>query len=164
MATASKYPGSPTYSEFCSGYKTKGSEELFGEQSFEQFKDVPLDTNKEYAVVFVYAKGENEIKELVGYFFGTSASHLGMYVGGGLFVLGAGLIATGVAAEIGVPVVMISNSVMVGGLNIFGWSAIANYFTNNKLTMEWMSFFLIVEFDEKELSGIPCEYLPAEQF
>lgn len=152
-----------TYSEFCSGFKTERANNIFDKKDLQQFYDVPIDTNKEYSVIFVYAKGEEQIREAVNFLFGTSESHVTMYIGSGLIVGGGILIYTGYGSVIGVPLVIGGKILAGGGLALAGSGAILNYFTNPNLKMEWASFFLIREFDEQELKKLPCEYLPAGQ-
>ena len=153
-----------TYSEFCSGFKTERAVNIFGDKELKQFSEVPIDTNKEYVIIFVYAKGEEEIKEAIKSLFGTSESHISMYVGAGLITGGGILIYTGKGSLIGVPLVIAGKILVGGGLPLLGGGAILNYFTNENIKMEWASFFLIREFDEQELKKLPCEYLPAEQY
>ncbi|MDP3766224.1 MAG: hypothetical protein Q8R04_06960 [Nanoarchaeota archaeon] len=159
-----KIPGKKlAYSEFCSGFQTERAENIFGNMNLEQFKDPLIDTNKEYAIIFVYAKGEEQIRELVKFLFGTSESHISMYIGTGLIVGGGILIYTVKGSIIGIPLVISGKILAGGGLSLLGGGAILNYFTNQNIKMEWASFFLIREFDEQELKKLPCEYLPAEQ-
>lgn len=153
-----------TYAEFCSGYKTGRAVELFKDQELAQFSEMPIDTNKEYAVIFVYAKGEEEIREIIKFLFGTSESHIAMYIGAGLVTGGGLLVYTGKGAVLGVPLVIAGKAIAGGGLALFSGASLVNYFTNENLKMEWASFFLIREFNEDELKKLPCEYLPAQQY
>ena len=151
-----------TYSEFCSGFETERAGNFF-KGSLPQFYNVPIDTNKEYTVMFVYVKGEEQFREFMSLAFGTSEGHIIQYIGGGLVVVGGGLIYTGYGSVIGVPLVIGGKVIAGGGLALAGSGAILNYFTNTNLKKEWASFFLIREFDEQELKKLPCKYLPAEQ-
>ncbi len=151
-----------SYAEFCSGYKTERAVKIF-DKEIEQIRNVPIDTNKEYVIMFVYAKGEEEIREAIKFFFGASDSHITMYIGGGLIVGGGALVYTGYGTLVGVPLVIAGKAVAGAGLGLFGGGAIINYFTNKDIKMEWASFFLIREFNEQELKQLPCDYLPAEQ-
>lgn len=152
-----------TYMDFCSGYKTERGEEFFKEGDLKQLGEVPIDTNKEYAVIFVYIKGEEELREALKFFFGTSDSHIAMYVGTGMVVTGTILTATGKGAVIGIPLRIAGGILTNTGVALGGIGAIVNYFTNPDIKMEWVSFFLIREFNEEELKKLPCKYMPAEQ-
>lgn len=153
------------YIRFCSGYKTERAAEIYKDLEFQQFNDEPIDTNKEYAVIFVYAKGEEKLREVMKFFFGTSESHTGMYIGTAFVVVGYSITAAtaGKGGLIGLPLAYLGKTMMYGGLATAGMSGFFNYLTNKNIKMEWASFFLIREFNEQELKKLPCEYLPAEQ-
>lgn len=153
-----------TYAEFCSGFKTKRAEKIFEENDIAQIKNIPIDTNKEYAIMFIYAKGEEEWREMSKFLFGTSTSHKGLYIGTGLIVGGGLLISTGAGSIIGIPLVWAGKIIAAGGLAVGGLSTISNYLLNKEIEMEWASFFLIREFNEEELKELPCKYMPAEQY
>jgi hypothetical protein len=153
-----------TYAEFCSGFKTERAAKIFEETEIEQLENVPIDTSREYTILFVYSKGEDELKEITDFLFGTSPQHIGMYIGAGLIAGGGILIYTGEGAILGAPMVIAGKIILGGGLKVLGISAIINYFTNKNLKMEWASFFLIREYNEEELKELPCKYMPAEQY
>ena len=160
-----KIPGKDlTYSEFCSGFETERIKQLYENLKFEQVKDTPIDTSKEYTIIFFYAKGEEQTRGFLSLVFGTSEYHVGQYVGVGVAIVGYGLTATGEGSIIGLPLVYAGNTMFAGGAATAGLSAFLNYLTNKNLKMEWVSFFLIREFDEQELKKLPCKYLPAEQY
>ncbi len=159
-----KIPGKDlTYYQFCSGFKTERINRLYDNLKFDQIKSMQIDTSKDQVVIFFYAKGEEEFRELASIAFGNSPSHIGQYIGVGVAIVGYGLTSTGAGSVIGLPLVYLGNGMIVGGTLITGLSGISNYLTNKDLKMEWASFFLIREFDEQELKKLPCEYLPAEQ-
>jgi len=151
-----------TYSEFCSGFTTERASKLFGENEIGQLPDVPIYTSKEYVIMFVYSKGEEEIREFTMAAFGTSTAHKIQYIGAALIVGGGYMIYTGKGAILGIPMLAAGN-ILAYGIGVTTAGGILNYFTNENLRMEWASFFLIREFDEEELKKLPCEYLPAEQ-
>ena len=151
------------YIEFCSGFKTKRANNIFGDMELAQFEEVPIDTNKEYVIIFVYPKGEEEVKEVISFLAGTSEFHKTMYIGAALIVGGGLLIYTGAGSVLGVPLTIAGKLIAGGGLGIAGFGGILNYFTNPDIKMEWVSFFLIREFNEEELKKLPCKYMPAEQ-
>ena len=151
-----------TYSEFCSGFETERGKNIY-QDTLPQFYNVPIDTSKDYSVIFVYAKGEEQLRELGSFLVGTSEGHATMYIGAGLVVGGGILIYTGAGSIIGVPLVIAGKIIAAGGTVALVGGGILNYFTNPDLKKEWASFFLIREFDEQELKKLPCEYLPAEQ-
>ena len=163
--TETNIPGKKiSYTEFCSGYKTERAVDVFSDLEIKQFTDTPIDTDKEYTIIFVYVKGEEEIREITKILFGTSESHIIQYIGAGLVVGGGALVYTGYGSLIGVPLVIAGKMIAGSGLVLTGFGTILNFFTNKNIKMEWASFFLIREFDEQELKKLPCEYLPAEQY
>src|SRR3989338_4728503 len=147
------------YSEFCSGFKTERAE-VFAKNDVAQLPDMPLDTNKEYVIIYVYIKGEEELREFTSLAFGTSSAHITQYIGAGLIVGGGYLMYTGKGAILGIPM-LIGGNLVVGGFKTLSIGLIWNALTNKDLKMEWASFFLIREFNEEELKKLPCEYLPA---
>ena len=154
------------YMDFCSGYKTERGKEFFTGEDLKQLKNVPIDTDKEYAIMFVYIKGEEEIREAIKFFFGTSKSHIAMYIGVGMIVTGRVLTATGKGSVIGIPL-WIAGEMLTKTKGIWvvltSIGAAVNYFTNPDIKMEWVSFFLIREFDEEAFKELKCKYLPAGQ-
>ena len=161
-----KIPGKDiNYIQFCSGYKTERAAEIYKDIEVKQFTDDTISTDKEYAIIFVYAKGEEQLREIMNFAFGTSVPHIGFYVGVGFVALGYGVTAAtkGVGGVIGLPLAYLGNLMMYGGLATAGVSGFFNWLTNENIRMEWASFFLIREFNEQELKKLPCEYLPAEQ-
>lgn len=152
-----------SYNQFCSGFKTKRGTEIFDGDDLEKLEDFSINTDKEYVILFVYVKGEEELREFMKVAFGTSASHIGQYVGTALIVGGGALMYTGKGAIVGLPLRIAGRVLLVGGLDIAGVSGIINWLTNEDVGMEWASFFLIREFNEEELKKLPCEYMPAEQ-
>lgn len=158
-----KVPGIPvTYLQFCSGYKTVRAESVLGEQNYDILENEKLEGDKTYATIFIYAKGDDEIKHVYDFMVGDDAAHLTTYAGIGTVAIGTGIIYTGsllsstfIGSVIGVPLVLI-------GLKITGVGAIWNYIQTD-LDPEWASFFLIREYNPQELSKLNCEYLPAEQ-
>lgn len=152
-----------SYAQFCSGYKTERGEEFF-EGNINQLGESTIDTNKEYAIIFVYVKGEEELREAAKYLFGDSIAHKGMYLGIGLMFAGYGLSATGAGSIVGIPLAFTGKIILYGGATLLGGSGLLNYFTNEDIKMEWASFFIIREFNEEELKELPCDYLPAEQY
>lgn len=158
-----KIPGKElTYSEFCSGFETERGKNIY-QDILHQFSDIPIDTNRDYAVIFVYAKGEEQLREFASLAFGTSPGHKLQYIGAGIVVGGGLLVYSGYGSIIGVPLVIAGKALVGGGLAVGGIGFIENYLTNPDLKKEWASFFLIRDFDENELKKLPCEYLPAEQ-
>lgn len=143
------------YKDYCRPYITERIDEIYKDLNPElniQFRDEPVDTNKDYAIIFYYAKGEEEFRELLKLAFGTSPAHLTQY--------GGVLISIGSVKLKGIKTII---TVGMGGSAIAEWGFIWNYFTNPDLKKEWASFFVIREYSAEELEGLGCKYLPAEQ-
>ena len=130
-----------TYSEFCSGYKTERADKALRLQDAEQLKGVSIDTSKEYAIIFVYAKGYDKINIVLSLLIGGSPGHILQY--GGIIVGSLISWPYGIAASV------------VG-------TAI-NYFTNPNVKADHTSLFVIREWRADQLKELGCEYLPAEQ-
>jgi hypothetical protein len=157
-----------TYAEFCSGFKTERADELFKEEYIAQLEDKPIDTSKEYVIIFIYAKGEEELRELQKFFIGSSTPHVLMYVGtalsvGGAYMLYTGFVSGGAGFVGGILLRTAGAVALKGGLTIGGLGTIMNWLTNPDIRMEWASFFVLREFNEEELKKLPCKYMAAEQ-
>lgn len=153
-----------TYAQYCSGFKTERGEEFF-KGNINQLENAIIDTNKEYVIMFVYVKGEEEWREFAEFFGTSSKAQKGMYLGFGLMFAGYGLSATGAGSIIGLPLAYTGKVMLAGGSVLTGASALLNWFTNQDIKMEWVSSFVIREFDEEVLKELnpKCKYLPAEQ-
>lgn len=158
-----KIPGKPvTYFQYCAGHKTDRAQQLLGDIYHSSLEKEVIDSKKTYAIIFLYAKGDDEIKHVYDFMVGTDEAHLTTYAGLGTVAIGTALIyagggisSTGILSIVGVPLVIL-------GVKITGVGAIWNYIKTD-LNPEWASFFLIREYNPEELSKLNCKFLPAEQ-
>lgn len=153
-----------SYLQYCSGFKTPRGD-VFFEGKIDQIEEDDIDTNKEYLIMFIYVKGEEEVRETIKFFFGTSPAHQGMYLGGALVLIGGGVAKLTKTSKLTLPIAIMGQWVYQSGKKIMEASIIANYLTNEDILMERTSMFLIREFDENVLKRLRahCDYLPAEQ-
>jgi len=154
-----------SYYESCLPYKTEEIDKLYDNLDAgkeKAFNQEFIDTNKEYAIIFLYAKGEDEIKNVARAFFGTTTSHKAMYVSLGIVGLGVvTYVSAGTVPIIGFLAKTVAVKVGLAGAYAATLSGIFSWFQHTKV--EWASFFLIREYDEDELKKLKCNYLPAEQ-
>lgn len=156
-----------SYYDYCKPYETGRISNIYEKIPEWQKQDInkePIDTNKKYAIIFVYAKGEEELREVYNFFVGGSAGHKTMYVGIGTIVLGALVVGAAPAIiVVGTFVRSVGWAVVTSGTHIFQMGGLYNFLTNPDLKQEWGSFFWVREYDEDELAKLGCDYLPAKQ-
>jgi hypothetical protein len=149
---SSKYPEETkkvTYMTYFQGYRTPLINEIenLPNVSKTPFKDTSIiDTSKKYSTIFVYASGKEDMQAFLE--GGTRSTVL---VGGGVLA-GGGVIA--ILAGVGPPGWIIGG-IVVGGVLI--WQA---------LTFEqpqWLSVIQFIEYDNKTISDLGCQYLEANQ-
>lgn len=142
-----------SYMDYLAGFSTPNIKSYYDENinQIEQDKAFVIDTNKQYAVFFVYAKGEDaidNIKNKLGGDFPSAGIAAGIGGTGGflfaVFVIGAS--ATGPIA-----VILIGAGAIISG-------AIA-YFSGEP--PQWMSLIALREYNVDKLKDIGCEVSPA---
>ena len=156
-----------SYYDYCKPYETGRISNIYEkipEWQKQAINKEPIDTNKKYAIIFVYAKGEEELREVYKFFVGESAGHKTMYIGIGTIVLGALVLKAAPAIiVVGSFVRLVGWTIGAGGTHILQSGALWNFLTNPDLKQEWASFFWVKEYDADELKKLGCQYLPAEQ-
>ena len=132
-----------SYYESCLPYKTEEIDKLYDNLDAgkeKAFNQEFIDTDKEYAIIFLYAKGEDEIKNIARAIFGTTASHKVMYVSLGIVGLGVvTYVSAGTVPIIGFLAKTVAVKVGLAGAYAATLSGIFSWFQNTKI--EWASFF-----------------------
>ena len=156
-----------SYYDYCKPYETGRISNIYEkipEWQRQAINKEPIDTNKKYAVIFVYAKGEDELREIYKFFVGESTGHKTMYIGIGTIVLGALVVKAAPAIiVVGTFVRVLGWTMAASGTEILKFGALSNFLTSRDLKQEWASFFWVKEYDEAELKKLGCDYLPAKQ-
>lgn len=128
-----------SYTEYLQGFSSDKNLQLLYEQ---ETRDI-IDTNYNYATIFLYAK-----KRYVNKIWSSVA---GGAVGIGAGLIGGFLIVGGVTAPAGI-------AVLAGGLGTAG-----GYALGSEKTADWESGILLYPYDTKELKKLDCDLLPAQQ-
>lgn len=128
-----------SYTEYLQGFSSDKNLQLLYEQ---ETKDI-IDTNYDYATIFLYAKK--------GYINKVWSSVAGGAVGIGAGLIGGFLIIGGVTAPAGI-------AVLAGGLGAAG-----GYALGSEKTADWESGVLVYPYDTEELKKLDCDLLPAQQ-
>ncbi len=153
-----KMPGRDiTYADYFSGYKTAEAEKAIPKLTLEQAslaKTQELDTSKRYSVIFVYAKGKDEIGKVTRHVSGqTSEGQAGLIVGAG-----AGVVA---GASVGLTVFLLGSNPVgwaVGAVLIVGAGVdAAAYFLSSDNHPEWASFIMLKEYNAQSLKELNCQ-------
>lgn len=145
LTTQQSGNGKGTYAQFCSPKMTETVTDLYPQMTEEDKKLLNsqiIDTSKDYAIIFVYAQGEDSIKRTFNTFIGQSNMHNTIYL-----LVGASIVTGG--------------WIMVG----FGAAAAIAAIVNNRIVQDpqQASFFLIREYNAEQLKELGCTELPAKQ-
>ncbi len=159
------------YSDYLSGHSTPRAKDILGELSenmpdyLAKAEESELKPKSLYAVVFVYAKGKDEIRVAANNLFARTAAGeaalkgslaFGAFAGAGTF---ASLAAIGVATG---PVGWIALGV---GATAFGIAQVVSYFASPENYPEWFSFIVLREWNADRTADIlerelGCDYFP----
>ncbi len=146
-----------SYADYFSGYETPKAKDVIKNLDLSQIKAMQtseIDGDKRYAVIFVYAKGKDEIEKVTRHITAqTTMGKAGLIVGAG----------TGVAAGATVGI-----TVFLLGSNPIGWAVGATvvvggavnalfYFLSSDNHPEWASFILLKEYNAQNLKEINCQ-------
>lgn len=142
----------PTYMKYLSGYSTEESEDLVKNSPEVTSGGITIDPSKQYAAIFVYAKGESEIKDLTQFITKDLDNGIGIAAGTAL-VAGGTFIAIVSAGT--VPLVFGIVTAVAGGV-----IALYNYFEGH--VPEWAALTVFREYNQEQLSGL-CKELPIAQ-
>ncbi len=146
-----------TYIDYFSGYNTPQAEKALPKLTLaqlQQTKTDELDTSKRYSIIFVYAKGKDEVAKVVRHItWQTPEGKTG-------FIAGAG---TGVAAgaTVGITVFLIGSNPVgwaVGTAVVVGAVVDAGaYFLSSDNHPEWASFIMLKEYNAQSLKDLNCQ-------
>ncbi len=158
-----------TYLEYLSGYSTVGSSTLESLnkqiQKLDEASNVKnwgLNTDKDYATLFVYSKGRDEIQQFLDQISGnTKTGKLGNAIG-----IGAGVLAGGKTAFIGYSLGIVTAGWAVGATGITAagitWVGVqAGLFKiSSETTPEHVSQTILAEYNNETLQNLDCEREP----
>jgi hypothetical protein len=144
-----------TYFEYLASFSTSEAEKVIGEFEKNNYKadEDFFPTNKEYAVLFVQAKGKDSLEKL-GKFL-TAQNTAGKI---GMTALGVGAAGAGLAV-----LGLVSNPVGWGIAVVGGVIAAISYIINPNNAPEYVSLTIFTEYTDEKLDEIGCEYLPVAQ-
>ncbi|MFC1648987.1 hypothetical protein ACFL1B_06060 [Nanoarchaeota archaeon] len=160
-----------TYTEFLTGHSTERADKLsdvreaydiLEQENSALLGQQTLDTSKKYSVIFVYSRGEEEIKEMMDHVQGETAAG-----GWGNTIMMAGVVVGGVAGTVallltgfGAPAAVVTAAQTLGYIGL-GTGAVANaaiYVANDAATSEWVSFMALREHTPESLTALGCDY------
>lgn len=157
--SSEKVPGQKaTYSQYLFS-QTPEAEKYVKENLAAKTSADSISTINEYSVVFVYAKGEENVKKAVNYLGGTApvvagTGIIGAVGGGAIALYAAGAVASG-----GTLVLVTVVGGIVGG--VLSGGSLYDYLLEHPPL--WMSTVLLTRYSSDELKNIGCEELPVEQ-
>jgi len=165
------------YYDYLAGFQTDKAKEVLSEMATAHHDILDSVTNKElapkssYATIFVYAKGEAEIENVVNHMLlRTTEGRLGMAFGVG-FGAAAGGTAMVTLVGLGVSAGPAGWIALGAGLTIWGIAEAATYILSPDNVPEWASFIVLREWDAKKdpektadilTNEIGCNYFPTK--
>ena len=148
--------GTLTYMDYLAGYASEEADPaLIKEIQDKGFPDT-IDTSKTYASMFVYVKGEGNIKEFLD---NMDALGLGTTGGGITTGLVVGTVGTVIASAAGVALSGGTAIVVVGIVTVIG--GVIGYKTADDV--DWISLTIFTEYNAETLKKIGCEISPVKQ-
>lgn len=155
--TTKKVPGGNgiTYIEYLMNYDTPRAHEVAPETGDPNtFAGDFLDTSKTYSTIFLYAKGDDNMKMIAEHFKGQTTAGKTGWIAAGVGAGGIALVVFGVSNPIGWAMIGVGAIVVVASL-------VYDHFFNTDV--EWSSFILFREYNEEQLKDIKCEVMPTSQ-
>ena len=159
------------YSDYLASYKTSKAEQVLG-----AIKDTPLlDRASEaelkgksnYAIVFVYAKGKDELEKLANHLFAqTTAGQTGLIIG-----VGAGTVAGTTAAltllSFGIAAGPVGWAALGVGVSVLAIAEAVSFFASPDNVPEWAALTALREWNPSETQNIlrddfGCTYFPTK--
>lgn len=152
-----------SYIDYLTSYANEKADPKFVDSFKELSQTGTIDTSKTYSVVFLYAKGDKFIKDLLEgigslSFVGTGTTTAG---GGLLGIAGGSLAGIAIAGILGLGTGG-TITIVAAGAGIIG--AVGAYFGWSKAKeVEWFSTTLLSEYSSENLQKIGCQITPVKQ-
>ena len=156
--TTKKIPGGKgiTYIDYLMNYDTPRAHEVAPETGDPiSFEGDFLDTSKTYSTIFLYAKGDDNMKMIAEHFKGQTTAGKGGWIAVGVGAGGIALAAFGILSN------PVGWAIGIGGLLFAAGTLVYDHFFNTDV--EWASFILFREYDVEQLKNIKCEVMPIAQ-
>lgn len=170
------------YSDYLAGFQTTRAEAVLGaiknEPVVEKNMQSSLPGKNDYAVIFVYAKGNDQIRRVINHLtLSTAESKVGLaygaFAGLGAGTAAGGAVATGlmVAGAVGLAagppgwvVIGAGAAIGIAGGALTGW--VISFFASPKVP-EWAAFTVLREWNGADTAkiltdGLGCESLPVQ--
>lgn len=149
-----------SYADYFSGFQTSKSQEAMQKLTpaqLSQLQATSIDGKKSYAVIFLYARGKDEMQKVVRHLTGQTAEGQNGRIG-----FGVGLVA-GAGAGAGIAIFALGSNPIgwaIGGAFVVG-SAVdaAFYFLSNDNKPQWASFIVLTEYNAQSLKELNCQEL-----
>lgn len=159
LATVNPPLETVSYADYFAGYSTPKSQEYLTEHPVTaetKTLDV-LNTNNDYGVIFVYAKGSEALSRF--YTNTLDKSRTGFFLAGAGTGVAGGFLLIAAASGVGLPVAVVGGAAIavVGGVKL----AYDSIFTTTKA--EWASGVFIIEYNTTNLQDLECEYIATQK-
>ncbi|MCP3682996.1 MAG: hypothetical protein GY861_09925 [bacterium] len=193
----SEYEGE-TYAMALGNFGSNRSEDVLSEDEILQVEDqsITKDENaldihgdRQYATIFVYARGNDVLEQLVGNYIKSPGGGVSLAVAGGSLgstaiisakrykkasamqfpVMGSSGTAFSKTQAASMSMFSVKNTVkkfvkpVAAVTAIAGAAGVVDSAMNTDFSSEWFAAFAFQEYDEKELKTMGCEYIPIKQ-
>lgn len=152
-----------SFMDFLNGYETPRARELVGSIVQQPASDTTIFTDKKYSVIFVYARGDDTIRQFFSNFV-SSKSFPFIIAGGMLYVAGGALTATGVGGLPGLALFALGKLVMVAGTTTTAGAltitSVDTWLKTDKA--QHAAFVALREYSSSELQQLGCKTLPVK--
>ncbi|MEK6853962.1 MAG: hypothetical protein AABX60_01385, partial [Nanoarchaeota archaeon] len=157
--------------DYLASYKTAKAEDVLGKIEntplLAELEQHELEGKSDYAIVFVYRRGIDEIKRIARHITGQSTESQAGYIigvfGGGLAGSGAFLTLTTIGVAAG-PAGWIA---LGAGVTVVGIASAVAFFLSGDAPPEWASYIVLREWNADETTNIlkdelGCTYYPTK--
>jgi len=140
------------YFDYLSSYSTEGAlkfEDLQKTKGLEAINQETIDTNRDYAVVFVYAKGIDAMQRLYEFTIGNPGAFGSAVAGIGIVAIGIGAAtsSTMIGSIVGAPIIAVGTTVVIA-------AGVADWITAKNIEPDWAAMIVLREYSREELSGL----------
>jgi hypothetical protein len=150
-----------TYLEYLQGFETPRAREVVGQINQQLVNVNTIDAQKRYATIFVYARGEDKVRQIIDLTLNTGRATTFPYMiaGGIMMVAGGALATTGLG--------MIPGSILIytgkGVWTAAGAAALFEGYFRTDSKPDHIAFVALREYSQEELDSLGCKYLPSKQ-
>ncbi|MBI2133343.1 hypothetical protein HYU11_01535 [Candidatus Woesearchaeota archaeon] len=155
-----------TYLDYMRG-KKGGIKPEIDTKNREELKQTTFDPDSAYAVVFVYAKSEpmlENMMEFIGKYWESNSGKISVIGGAVMLAGGFAVGVTGVGLPAGAALVVAGGAAIIRGITLeTAMDASIEAYSKKNIIRDWTAFTIFGKYDENLLKDLGCEELPVKQ-